>query len=465
MGPFVGDIQTRLIGLWARHGRVCAVFTALTMVCASVYYSALPRAMARGEARTISLFNPRTKENLTVTYKRDGRYDEAALGKINYLMRDWRLDRPTRMDPALIDLLWELHEELGSNKPIHLVSGFRSAKTNAMLRRRSRGVAKRSMHINGRAADVFFPDVPVRKLRESALLRERGGVGYYPRSGKKGFVHIDTGRVRHWPRMNPIALASLFKNRGTKHRPGSRSRDTLFASRSPGSRTRINLAQTTTPTAKPFTLAALQTLPIPRLRPRPVALVMRDDAVGRALARRQPLPKPRLKPVLLAATPALIELVVPKPRSKPIQIAAIRPIPRPRIRPVRLAKAGATEMKVLNAAPLITASLGSFALKFKRAPAERWTPTYPRVRNAARARREIKQDKRLINIASARHLMGKMASVRAKIAPGLVINRTRKGDLLMSRHGWTAPTIKPAGRQRREAAVLRTTITRLSSLR
>ncbi len=122
------------------------------------------------------------------------------------------------MDPKLFDLLWEIHTELGSQKPIHLISGFRSKKTNSMLRKKRGGQAKNSRHILGKAADVHFPDVPVRRLRYSALVRERGGVGYYPTSAIP-FVHVDTGRVRHWPRMGRYELALLFPKGRSKHRP------------------------------------------------------------------------------------------------------------------------------------------------------------------------------------------------------------------------------------------------------
>ena len=162
-----------------------------------------------GETRKLSLYQVHTKESLTVTYKKNGRYVPSAMKKINYILRDWRRDAVTRMDPKTIDLMWELHADLGSRKPIHIISGYRSSKTNAMLRRIGRRVARRSRHIKGQAIDMYFPDVPISKVRGSALVRQVGGVGYYPRSGKHGFVHIDSGNVRHWPRMSPTRLASV----------------------------------------------------------------------------------------------------------------------------------------------------------------------------------------------------------------------------------------------------------------
>ncbi len=168
--------------------------------------------------RTISLHNIHTKETLSVQYKKAGKLLPEAMQRINWIMRDWRKDEATEMDPALIDLLWEIHAELGSKEPIHLISAFRSRGTNDMLRRTVGGQAGESRHILGKAADVHFPDIPLRQLRYSALIRERGGVGYYPTSATP-FVHIDTDAVRHWPRLPRYELALLFPNGATRHQP------------------------------------------------------------------------------------------------------------------------------------------------------------------------------------------------------------------------------------------------------
>ncbi len=177
------------------------------------------RLFARTHAvRTLSFYNIHTTEHLTVTYMRDGKRDPVAMKKIDWMMRDWRRDESTQMDPELIDLLWEIHTELGSNEPIHVISGYRSPKTNESLRSKGGGQAKNSRHILGKAADIHFPDVPLKQLRYSGLVRERGGVGYYPTSGVP-FVHLDTGRVRHWPRVPRYELALLFPDGKTKHRP------------------------------------------------------------------------------------------------------------------------------------------------------------------------------------------------------------------------------------------------------
>ncbi|MCC2110719.1 MAG: DUF882 domain-containing protein, partial [Hyphomicrobiales bacterium] len=106
---------------------------------------------AMAENRTLSFFNTHTKETLTITYKRNGRFDRAALDKLNWFLRDWRRDEKTKMDPALFDIIWNIYNQTGASQPIYVVSGYRSPVTNNMLRKRSRGVAKASQHTLGKA--------------------------------------------------------------------------------------------------------------------------------------------------------------------------------------------------------------------------------------------------------------------------------------------------------------------------
>jgi uncharacterized protein YcbK (DUF882 family) len=178
----------------------------------------LQNAVAEGETRTISMHHIHTGENITITYKRDGRYDEAALEKLNWFLRDWRRGKETRMDPALIDLLWEVQRETGSNQPIYVVCGYRSPETNAMLRRRSSAVARYSQHMLGHAVDFYIPGVPLEELRVIGLRMQRGGVGFYPTSGSP-FVHMDTGGVRMWPRMTRDQLLHVFPDGRTVYLP------------------------------------------------------------------------------------------------------------------------------------------------------------------------------------------------------------------------------------------------------
>ena len=181
--------------------------------------------LAHAEDRTLSMYMIHTKETINVTYKRDGVWDEEGLEEINHFMRDWRVDESIKMDRELIDLIWTLHTRLGSQEPIHLISAYRSKRTNDRLRRAGGGQARRSQHTLGKAADIHFPDVPVKKLRASALIQEIGGVGYYPRSGIP-FVHVDVGNVRTWPRMPRLELAALFPEGKTAYVPSDGRRIT-----------------------------------------------------------------------------------------------------------------------------------------------------------------------------------------------------------------------------------------------
>ena len=178
----------------------------------------LQNAVAEGDTRTISLHHIHTDENITITFKRDGRYDEAALEKLNWFLRDWRREQQTRIDPHLIDLIWEVQRETGSQEPVWVVCGYRSPETNAMLRRRSNGVARFSQHMLGHAMDFYIPGVPLEQLRVIGLRLQRGGVGFYPTSGSP-FVHMDTGGVRHWPRMTREQLVRVFPDGRTVHIP------------------------------------------------------------------------------------------------------------------------------------------------------------------------------------------------------------------------------------------------------
>jgi uncharacterized protein YcbK (DUF882 family) len=189
----------------ARVGYCCSVAALLIFLGSH----GLQNAVADGETRTISFHHIHTGEDLTVTYKVNGRYDEEALNKINQLLRDWRETEAVRMDPHLIDLLWEVHREVNAKEPIWVVCGYRSPQTNSMLRRRSNGVAEFSQHMLGKAVDFYIPGVALDELRAAGLRAQRGGVGYYPTSGAP-FVHLDTGSVRHWPRMPEAQLASVL---------------------------------------------------------------------------------------------------------------------------------------------------------------------------------------------------------------------------------------------------------------
>jgi uncharacterized protein YcbK (DUF882 family) len=178
----------------------------------------LQNVVAEGDTRALSLHHIHTGEDITITYKRAGRYDDEALKKLDWFLRDWRREQSTHMDPHLLDVIWEVYRDVDAKEPIQVVCGYRSPQTNAMLRRRSRGVAQYSQHVVGRAMDFYVPGVALEQLRYAGLRLQRGGVGFYPGSGSP-FVHLDTGSVRHWPRMSHDQLARLFRDGKTVHLP------------------------------------------------------------------------------------------------------------------------------------------------------------------------------------------------------------------------------------------------------
>ncbi len=177
-------------------------------------------ATALNETRTLSFHHTHSGEDLTVTFKRDGRYDEEALKQLNHFLRDWRSQEKTEMDRRLFDILWEVYRDVDGKQPINIISSYRSPGTNAMLRRRSSGVARHSQHMLGHAMDFHIPGVALPDIRAAGLRLQRGGVGFYPTSGSP-FVHLDTGSVRHWPRMNYDQLAKVFPDGRTVHQSTS----------------------------------------------------------------------------------------------------------------------------------------------------------------------------------------------------------------------------------------------------
>jgi uncharacterized protein YcbK (DUF882 family) len=181
--------------------------------------SALQTAVANGDTRTLSFVHTHTGERATITFKRDGRYDADGMRRMNHFLRDWRRNEQIEMDPRLVDLVWEVYRDVRGAEPIHLVSAYRSPTTNNMLRARSSGVARGSQHTRGKAMDFFIPGVSTQLIREKGVLRQRGGVGFY--SGSNGFVHIDVGSVRAWPRMTREQLARLFPDGNTIHLPSN----------------------------------------------------------------------------------------------------------------------------------------------------------------------------------------------------------------------------------------------------
>jgi uncharacterized protein YcbK (DUF882 family) len=145
--------------------------------------------------RTLRLYNTHTGESLRSVFWAEGQFIPDALKDINKLLRDHRNDKIAEMDPKLILLLNDVSDKFGDNQVLHIISGYRSPESNAKLAAASNGVAKHSMHMDGKAIDIRMPGKNLAQLHKAAMSMKAGGVGYYPDSQ---FVHMDTGRVRYW---------------------------------------------------------------------------------------------------------------------------------------------------------------------------------------------------------------------------------------------------------------------------
>ena len=151
--------------------------------------------IGRNERNSLSFFNTHTKEALRTSYRSHGRLIPNSLDRINYILRDHRTGEIKPIDVALLDLLHDIVWKIEPYAPIHIISGYRSPRTNAALRRVTSGVALNSFHMKGRAIDIRIPGCRTRVLRQMAMERKVGGVGYY---AKSDFVHLDTGPIRDW---------------------------------------------------------------------------------------------------------------------------------------------------------------------------------------------------------------------------------------------------------------------------
>lgn len=146
--------------------------------------------------KALSFYNTHTGEKLSKTvYWAQGDYIQENLDQINHILRDHRTDLVNPIDPQLLDLLHAISRQLGTTPPIHIISGFRSPASNRLLQKQTKGVAKGSLHMSGKAIDIRVPGCELGRLRRAAVAQKRGGVGYYPSSN---FVHLDTGSVRYW---------------------------------------------------------------------------------------------------------------------------------------------------------------------------------------------------------------------------------------------------------------------------
>jgi uncharacterized protein YcbK (DUF882 family) len=168
------------------------------LVCSVVAFSLMPfdaHAAPASDARSLHFVHTHTGEELTTTYYKDGDYLAPSLERINRLLRDFRTNEVHTMDPALLDILFDLQGATHHDGPFEIISAYRSPQTNAALRRQSSAVAEHSLHMEGRAIDIRLRGFPTIKLRDAAIALHRGGVGFY---AAPDFVHVDTGRVRVW---------------------------------------------------------------------------------------------------------------------------------------------------------------------------------------------------------------------------------------------------------------------------
>jgi uncharacterized protein YcbK (DUF882 family) len=170
-------------------------FAALTWAIPSSARAAIEKISASFAPRQISFFNIHTKERLESVYWEAGDYRSDELRRIDHILRDPITGDTKEMDVRLIDLLHRLRRNLAAPDAFHVICGYRSPQTNAVLRQKSQGVAAHSLHMLGQAVDVRLPGVALATLHRAALALKAGGVGYYPQSD---FVHVDVGPVRAW---------------------------------------------------------------------------------------------------------------------------------------------------------------------------------------------------------------------------------------------------------------------------
>ena len=180
----------------ARPGGVSRrAFVASLATAASVLLVPKVLLAASPVSRALRFVHTHTSERLVVEYFTRGNYAPDGLAAVNHFLRDFRTGDEHFIDPTLLDLLHGVAERTGTDQPFQVISGYRSPTTNGLLRRRSEGVAARSLHMAGKAIDIRLAGVPLPRLRAAALDVQAGGVGFYPASD---FVHVDTGRVRFW---------------------------------------------------------------------------------------------------------------------------------------------------------------------------------------------------------------------------------------------------------------------------
>ncbi|UWQ15752.1 DUF882 domain-containing protein [Aliiroseovarius sp. M344] len=172
-------------------------FAATAVSAAPMYANAAGFLRGGGDVRRLAMYSGRTGETINMIYWIEGKYIKDALKEINHFMRDWRVDQSIKIDTRTVDIMAAAHGLMDAREPYMMLSGYRSPKTNAMLRSRSRGVAKNSLHMKGQAADLRLKSRSVNQIFKAAVACQGGGVGKYSGSN---FVHMDCGVVRNWGR-------------------------------------------------------------------------------------------------------------------------------------------------------------------------------------------------------------------------------------------------------------------------
>ena len=195
-GVQVGQRMTDQPTVISRRGLLRA-FAATALVAAPTYSNAAGFLRGAGDIRRLKMYSRRTGESLDVIYWIEGDYIKDALTEVNWFMRDWRRNQSRAIDTRTVDIIAATQQLLDTSTPFLMLSGYRTAETNALLRKRSRSVAKKSLHIKGQAADLRMQGKSVRQLARAAASCAAGGVGRYSRSN---FVHIDCGEKRVWGR-------------------------------------------------------------------------------------------------------------------------------------------------------------------------------------------------------------------------------------------------------------------------
>lgn len=178
----------------SRRGLMGA-FAATAFIAAPTYSNAFGLLRGAGDIRRIRMYSGRTGESIDTIYWVEGKYIKEALAEVNHFMRDWRTGTATNIDARTIDIMAASHRLMNVSEPYMMLSGYRSPQTNAMLRGKSGGVAKNSLHMRGQAADLRLKSRSIGQMAKAASACASGGVGKYSRSN---FVHMDCGPVRSW---------------------------------------------------------------------------------------------------------------------------------------------------------------------------------------------------------------------------------------------------------------------------